>query len=56
MVVLIGQNTAGRKWINYEIRKGWKDKKGMFGIYIHNLEDKDGKQAIKVKIPSRVSW
>lgn len=22
-IVLIGQNTAGRKWINYEIEKAW---------------------------------
>ena len=51
VIVLIGQSTAGRKWINYEIRKGWKDKKGMSGIYVHNLKDKDGKQAVKGRNP-----
>jgi len=38
-IVLIGTNTAGRKWINYEIKKAWDDGKGLLGIYIHNLED-----------------
>jgi MTH538 TIR-like domain (DUF1863) len=28
-VVLIGSGTAGRKWINYEIKKTWDDKKGL---------------------------
>src|SRR4051794_7473629 len=40
--VLIGANTAGRKWITYEIRKAWSDRKGVFGIYIHGLKDLDG--------------
>lgn len=36
-IVLIGAETAGRKWINHEIIKTWNDKKGVFGIYIHNI-------------------
>lgn len=40
-VVLIGANTAGRKWIDYEIKKAWNDGKGLLGIYIHNLLNKD---------------
>src|SRR3546814_894075 len=40
-IVLIGQNTAGRKWINYEIKKAWVDNKGILGIHIHNLKDSD---------------
>lgn len=46
-VVLIGSATAGRKWIKYEIRKAWSDGKGVVGIYIHNLKDKDGNQSTK---------
>jgi hypothetical protein len=46
-VVLIGTNTAGRKWINHEIIKAWDDKKGVLGIYIHNLKDNDKKQSTK---------
>ena len=50
-VVLIGANTAGRKWIKYEIKKAWDDKKGVVGIFIHNLKDKDGNQSAKGKNP-----
>jgi hypothetical protein len=45
--VLIGSGTAGRKWINHEIIKAWDTRKGVFGIYIHNLKDKDGQKASK---------
>ena len=37
VVVLIGSETAGRKWVNHEIKRAWERKKGLFGIYIHNL-------------------
>ena len=42
-VVLIGSQTAGRKWIEYEIKKSWNDRKGLLGIYIHKLLDKNGR-------------
>ena len=44
-IVLIGSKTAGRKWIKYEIKKAWEDKKGVLGIYIHNLTDRNEKQS-----------
>ena len=44
-IVLIGSNTAGRKWINYEIVKAWNEGKGVLGVYIHGLKDLDGLQA-----------
>ena len=50
-IVLIGTNTAGRKWIKYEIEKSWNDGKGLLGIYIHNLKDADGNQSIKGRNP-----
>lgn len=50
-VVLIGKETAGRKWIKYEIEKSWNDGKGVLGIYIHNLKNKDGNQTTKGKNP-----
>jgi len=37
VIVLIGEETANRPWVEYEIKKAWKDKKGIFGIYIHNI-------------------
>ncbi|MCY4561259.1 MAG: TIR domain-containing protein [Flavobacteriaceae bacterium] len=46
-VVLVGANTAKRKWIDYEIEKSWNDGKGVVGVHIHNLKDKDGRQSEK---------
>jgi MTH538 TIR-like domain (DUF1863) len=37
VVVLVGNATAGRQWINYEILKGWNSGKGVLGIRIHRL-------------------
>ena len=50
-IVLIGTNTAGRKWINYEIEKSWNDGKGILGIYIHNLRNEESKQSKKGSNP-----
>jgi len=46
-IVLIGANTAGRKWIKYEIKKAWNEGKGLLGIYVHNLKNSDGEQSTK---------
>lgn len=46
-IVLIGSQTANRKWINYEIAEAWNKSKGVMGIYIHNILDRNGRQALK---------
>lgn len=51
LVVLVGATTSGRKWINYEIEKAYELKKGIVGIYIHGLKDKDGNQTSKGNNP-----
>ncbi len=51
VVVLIGENTQGRKWINYEIEQAWEAGKGIVGIYVHGLKDRGGEQAKKGKNP-----
>jgi len=38
-VVLVGEGTANRKWINYEIVKTWDEGMGVVGIRIHGLKD-----------------
>lgn len=38
VVVLIGEDTANRYWVQYEIQKAWKEGKGIMGIFIHNLK------------------
>ncbi len=50
-VVLIGANTAGRKWIKHEIQSAWTASKGIVGIYIHRLKDLDGKQSVRGRNP-----
>lgn len=47
VIVLVGQDTAERKWIDYEIERAWSEKKGLFGIYIHNLKNSKGEQSNK---------
>ena len=47
LVVLIGNATANRKWITYEISKAWNDGKGVVGIYIHKLENQYRQQSKK---------
>ena len=41
-LVLVGTNTAGRRWIDHEIKKSWEDGMGLAGIHIHGLRDQDG--------------
>lgn len=37
-VVLVGADTASRKWVIYEICEAWKKGLGVVGIYIHNVK------------------
>lgn len=46
-VVLVGSETANRKWINYEIVKSWDDNKGVVGIHIHGLKNSDQKTSVR---------
>lgn len=39
VIVLVGSETANRRWVKYEIEKAWKENKGLLGIYIHNIKD-----------------
>jgi hypothetical protein len=50
-VVLIGENTASRKWIKYEIESSWNNGKGVVGVYVHRLKNLDGDQSQKGRNP-----
>jgi hypothetical protein len=41
-IVLVGTQTADRKWINHEIVKSWDDGLGVVGICIHGLKNNEG--------------
>lgn len=44
-IVLVGQGTANRKWINHEIVKAWDAGLGVVGIRIHGLKNLQGATA-----------
>lgn len=50
-VVLVGSNTADRKWINYEIIRSWDEGMGVVGIRIHGLKNLDGNVSAKGSNP-----
>jgi hypothetical protein len=41
-LVFITQHAHSRPFIRYEIERSISEKKGLFGIYIHDLKDKEG--------------
>lgn len=38
VIVLVGSETHSRSWVQYEITKAWKEKKGLFGIHINDIK------------------
>lgn len=46
-VLLIGSNTANRKWINHEIVESWDAGMGIVGIYIHGIKNLAGETSTK---------
>jgi len=50
-IVLIGEETSERPWIDYEIRKTWQENKALLGINIHNLKALDVGQTPMGKNP-----
>lgn len=43
--VLIGSQTSYRRWVRYEIERSLARGNGLFGIYIHNIKDRNGNTA-----------
>ena len=54
-VVFIGSQTAGRKFINYEIDQSIARGNGVLGVRIHNVKDKDGKTDTQGATPSKLT-
>lgn len=51
VIVLIGTDTSKRPWVDYEIKKAWKDGKGLLGVHIHNLSSMNAGKCTKGKNP-----
>lgn len=43
--VLIGANTASRKWVKYEIDESIRLGKGLFGVHIYRIKDQNGNES-----------
>src|SRR5688500_5543091 len=54
-VVLIGSETASRKYVDYEITQSIARGNGLLGIYIHNLKDQHGRTAYQGAVPPALS-
>ncbi|SRR6266403_4877518 len=50
-VALIGAETSQRDYVNYETKQSHIKGNGMLGIYIHNMNDVNGKRDTKGKNP-----
>lgn len=51
LVVLNGSETAGRKWITYEIKRAWEDGRGVVGVHVNKLKHSDGSQSRRGSSP-----
>src|SRR5262245_2084668 len=54
-VVLIGAETAHRKFVDYEIEQSIARGNGLFGIYISGIKDQSGNTDIQGPAPSRLT-
>ena len=54
-IVLIGNETASRPFVQYEIEQSIARKNGLIGLYIHHLKDQDGNTDTRGTKPT-VAW
>ncbi|MEU6138074.1 TIR domain-containing protein [Nocardioides sp. NPDC047086] len=47
VVVLVGAQTAGRRWVKHEIAYAWDNKKPLVGVRINGLSDRNGNTDLK---------
>jgi len=45
VLVLVGRNTAESRWVQYEIKKAWEDRRALLGVRIDKLKDLNGSQS-----------
>src|SRR2546423_12137044 len=53
--VLIGAETANRKYVNYEIEKSIDRGNGILGIHIYNMKDKNGNTELPGSVPRKLT-
>ena len=50
-VVLIGEETANREYVQYEINQSWEKGNSLIGVYIDKLKDPDGRVSTRGSDP-----
>ena len=50
-VVLVGSNTANRKWVTHEIVQSWNKGMGVVGVRVHGLQNRNGHIAVAGENP-----
>lgn len=53
-VVLIGAETANRKYVNYEIDKSIERGNGLLGLQVHNIKDQNGNTSYSGSTPAKL--
>lgn len=53
-VVLIGSETATRKWVDYEIQRSIERGNGLLGIYVDQIKDQNGNTSLRGAVPKRL--
>lgn len=51
VIVLVGSQTAERKWVRREIQKAWTDNRGVLGIRINGLLDNNANTSVAGENP-----
>jgi hypothetical protein len=54
-VVLIGAQTASLEYVSYEIEQSVARGKGLFGVRIHTIKDRDGRTESPGPVPSALA-
>lgn len=54
-VVLIGAETANRRWVKYEIDESIQRGNGLMGVRIHMLKDQNGNTDLRGAVPKALS-
>lgn len=55
-VVLLGAETASRKWVKYEIAESIGKGNGLVGIRVHNMKDLGGQTSAAGTSPFDLEW
>jgi MTH538 TIR-like domain (DUF1863) len=50
-VVLIGSETASRRWVRYEIEESIERGNGLLGVRIHKMHDQQGRSSNRGEVP-----